>query len=577
MVDGARISDRTTVGMFFRQAAARGDAVCLRHPDGSGWKAVTWTELAERVTRVACRLLDRAGPADRVALMAENSVEWLVCDLAVQTAGAVTVPVYTSTTAAMTGEIVASSGAVLAFAGDEDMAGRLAPLPAVRMDGELAEWQATPPSAAALEELGERCARLTPDDVATIVYTSGTTGRPKGAVLAHRNIIDVARCCLTAFHLDGDDVALSFLPYSHVLERIDGVYVGIMAGSGMWLSRGALHLLEDIRECRPTVMVSVPRMYEKVYQGVMAQVRAQPPHRRALFHWAVRAGRRRSQGGWSPLFALADRLVLRPLRVRLTGGRLRFFITGGAPMTREVEEFFWSLGIRILQGWGMTETCSAATCNTEREHRFETAGRALPGVELRIAEDGEILVRSPGNMLGYHRDPRATEETLDGGWVRTGDIGTLDGDGFLRITDRKKDLLKTAGGKYVAPQPIEVALTRDPLVERAVVVGDARPYVSALVVPDWDVVRHRLEIDGTPEELLDDERVRGAVQALVAAVNATLGSWETIKRFSLLAHDFREDAGELTPSLKVKRRVIQERYLDLIEGMYETPRERAGA
>jgi long-chain acyl-CoA synthetase len=577
-VDATHVSERTTVGVFLRQSAALGDHVCARHHDGTAWRDVTWAEMAERARRVAARLLtNRVAFGDRVALMAENSLEWLVCDVAIQLAGAVTVPVYPSTTEAVTRQIIANCGAVLAFAGDAARAERLAPLPTVRMDEDLAAWLATEPDAEALAELEARAARLSPDDLVTIAYTSGTTGRPKGVALAHRNIIDMAHCCLAAFHLDIDDVALSFLPYSHVLERINGVYVGMVAGSGMWLGRGSAHLMEDMQECRPTVMVSVPRIYEKMHQTVMARVRGQPPYRRALFHWAVSAGLRRSRGQRSPLYPLADRLVLGPLRRRLTGGRLRFFITGGAPMTREVEEFFWSLGIRILQGWGMTETSSAATANTETEHKFETGGRPLPGVELRIADDGEILVRSPGTMLGYYQDPESTAAIMDGEWVRTGDIGELDRDGFLHITDRKKDLIKTAGGKYVAPQPLEAALAQDALIERVVVIGDLKPYVSALVVPDWDVVRHQLDIDGTPEELVWDERVRDAIQGRVNETNAELGSWETIKRFTLLPRDFREDTGELTPTLKVKRRVIQERYADLIADMYAAPRERAGA
>jgi long-chain acyl-CoA synthetase len=324
------------------------------------------------------------------------------------------------------------------------------------------------------------------------------------------------------------------------------------------------------------VMVSVPRVYEKVHQGLLARVRTEPRYRQMLFNWALKAGRRNARGQRSFAYPLADRLVLAPLRQRITGGSLRYFITGGAPISREVEEFFWALGIKILQGWGMTETSSAATANTEQHHEYETAGRALPGVEIQIAADGEVLVRGPGNMLGYFHNPEATAEVLVDGWVRTGDIGELDADGFLRITDRKKDLIKTSGGKFVAPQPLETQLQQDSLIERAVVIGDLRPYVVALLVPDWASVRHELQIDGEPRELVADERVRAAMQARVEALNQGLGSWETIKHFALLAHDFSEEEGELTPTLKVKRRVVQQRYAELIEELYEMPRPVVG-
>jgi long-chain acyl-CoA synthetase len=575
-MDPTRISDRTTVGVFLRQVDRLKDRNFLRYHDGSGWRDVSWREAAGRVLRLASRLVQQGVKrGDRVVLMSENRVEWLLCDLAIQAAGAITVPIYPSTTRPVADAIVADSEAVFAFAADEKLAARLGSLPTVRFDREVQDWISTEPAPDALAEVEARCARTEPDDMATIVYTSGTTGEPKGVVLPHRSIVDVVRCCLGAFDLGPDDLALSFLPYSHVLERVNGVYVGLAAGMSAWLCRGMNQLLEDIQECRPTVMVSVPRVYEKIHQGVMARVRTEPFYRRALFRWAIEAGRRRVRGQASPLYPLADRLVLSGLRRRLTGGRLRYFITGGAPLTRDVEEFFWAMGIKILQGWGMTETSSAATANTEEHHRFETAGRPLPGVELEIAEDGEILVRSPGNMTGYYRNPEATAATVKDGWVLTGDIGEIDSDGFLHITDRKKDLIKTAGGKFVAPQPIETQLQQDPLIERVVLVGDLRPYVSALVVPDWEAVRHELEIeiDGDPAQLVTDERVRETVQSRIDALNADLGSWETVKRFTLLPRDFREEEGELTPSLKVKRRVIQERYAHQIDEMYDAPRE----
>ena len=567
-MDPERLGERTTVGLFLRQAARYGDRTLVRYHDGQGWKGASWNRMADLGMRVAARLVaDGVKAGDRVAIMADNRFEWLYCDLAIQAAGAVTVPIYPSTPARTAQVIADDAGTRLAFV-DDGLRDRLRLDRVVAFDADLPAWVAEPPDPELLAEVETRAAALQPDDLATLVYTSGTTGVPKGVMLPHRCFVDMARSCLEVFDIGPDDESLSFLPYSHVFERINGVFVGLAAGGSAWISRGVPSLLEDLHECRPTVMVSVPRVYEKMHQQVMAVVREQPPHRKAIFRWAIGQGRRRMRGQAAPLHPIAERLVLGPLRKRLTGGRLRFFVSGGAPLSAEVESFFWSIGLKILNGWGMTETSSGATSNTESRHRFETVGPPLPGVEIRIAEDGEILIKGPGNMTGYYNNPEATAETLVDGWVRTGDIGELD-DGFMRITDRKKELLKTAGGKFVAPSPMETRLMQDPAIERAVVIGDERPYVTALIVPDWRTLEVEHGVKGRPEDLCGDERARGVVQRAIDELNRDLGSWEAVKYFELLAHDFSEEGGELTPTLKVKRRVVQERYGDRIETMYQ--------
>lgn len=579
-VDLESLSDRTVVGLFHRQAARSGDRTLVRfHEDGS-WRGLSWSRMRELVGRVAARLVAEGVQAgDRVVLMSENRVEWLYCDLAIQTAGAVTVPIYPSTPPRAAQGIAEDAGARVAFVADE-LGEPLHLDRLIRLGADLPAWVASEPDPELVAEVESRAAAVKPDDLATLVYTSGTTGAPKGVMLAHRCIVDMTSSCLQVFDIGPEDEALSFLPYSHVFERINGVFVCLAAGSSGWLSRGIPHLTEDLQECRPTVMVSVPRVYEKMHQQVMAVMREAPAHRRALFKWALSQGRTRSRGGAAPLYPLADRLVLASLRRRLTGGRLRFFVSGGAPLAAEVEGFFWAIGVKILNGWGMTETASGATSNTEQRHKFETVGPPLPGVELKIASDGEILVKSPGNMLGYFNNPEATAEMIEDGWVKTGDIGELDADGFLRITDRKKELIKTAGGKYVAPAPMETRLMQDPAIERAVVIGDERPYVVALIVPDWKALSVEDAISGQPEDLVDDERAQAVVQRRVDGLNTDLGSWESIKYFRLLPRDFSEETGELTPTLKVKRRVVQERYRDLIDTMYEgrkRPKQRPGA
>jgi long-chain acyl-CoA synthetase len=433
----------------------------------------------------------------------------------------------------------------------------------VHLDDDVAAWLNQQVKGEALAEVARRARALTPEDVNTIIYTSGTTGDPKGVVLLHRNFVDMARAYLEVFPIGPDDESLSFLPYAHIYERQAGIFTGMVAGGSAWISRGMDNLREDFAEARPTIMVSVPRMYEKMHELVQSEVGKQPGWRQALFNWALGVGRSGSRG---PRRWLADRMVLAPLRTKLTGGRLRFFVSGGAPLSKEVEQFFWSIGIEILQGWGLTETTAGATSNTPASHEFGSVGKPFRGVEVKIAQDGEILVRGACVMQGYYGNEKATAEVFDGDWFKTGDIGELDGEGFLTITDRKKDLIKTAGGKYVAPQPIEARLQEDPKIERAVLLGDQRPYVIALIVPAGD-----------PARLAKDQAFREHVQKKVDEVNSGLGSWETIKYFELLPKDFDEDSGELTPTLKVKRRIVQEHYKDLIEGLYDKGRSRQGS
>ncbi|HSS94416.1 MAG TPA: long-chain fatty acid--CoA ligase [Candidatus Dormibacteraeota bacterium] len=566
------IADRTTVGVFFRQAARFGDRPLVHHRSGDQpWQVATWADMKRMALAVASALVE-AGikPRDTVVLMSENRVEWLYCDFAIQSVGAITVPIYPSSPPELAQKIASDCGAVLAIASGEHLANKLSTHDTlrsiVRMDVEVTQWVSRPP--ASLGEINARLEKISPDDLCTIVYTSGTTGEPKGAELAHRCLVDISRAILKVFPLSTDDSTVSFLPYAHVFERINGIFIGLLFGGQTWISRGTDHLARELGEVQPTVMNSVPRVYEKMHSAVMARVREAPAVRRALFHWAVDVGTRfahePSPGAllrWQHM--LADRLVLSPLRKRLTGGRLRFFISGGAALAQEIEEFFWAIGVPILNGWGMTEVSSGACSNTLAAHRFLSVGKPFPGVELKIAEDGEILVKSPGNMLGYHNNPAATAEMLRDGWIYTGDIGQIDGDGFLKITDRKKALFKTAVGKYVAPQPLEFELMRDHLVERAVVVGEGKPFVTALVVPDWDAAR---------KEGLDESGLRAHVQKLVDVVNATRGNWEQIQYFTLLPEDFSEAKGELSLKLDVKRKVVQDHYRSEIESMYARTR-----
>jgi len=577
----AAAAPRTTVETFLSRAGSPGERPFLHfHQDGA-WRCLTWAEARQRVLRVAAALVaEGVRPGDRVVLISENRVEWILADLGIQAAAAVTVPVFPSLLPATVREMVEDSGAVVGLAGTEDLACKLLGPRAMRrvvtFEPGLHRWFQREPLPAEVDELERRQARLEGDDLATIVYTSGTTGESKGVLLSHRNVVEMAASDLRAFRIGPDDVLLSVLPYAHVLERLSAVFNVVTAGAQLWVSRGLDHLAEDIAEVRPTVMIGVPRLFEKVRDRVLQQAAAQPRLQGALFGWALRAGRRsvraRRPGAASRFrWALADRLVLGGVRRRLTGGRLRFFVSGGAPLSEEVETFFWALGIPVLQGWGMTELTSGATSNTEVAHRFGTVGRPLPGVELRIAADGEILVRGPGVMRGYHRRARLTAAALEDGWLHTGDVGVLE-DGYLRITDRKKDLIKTAGGKYVAPLPLESRLQEAREIEWALIVGDERPFVAALVVPAWGALADLHGIQGDPDVLVSDPRVRAIVQARVDALNRGLAGFESVRAFALLPTPFSEANGELTPTLKPKRRVIARRYGEVIGAMYEAAR-----
>jgi long-chain acyl-CoA synthetase len=553
--------------VLFRQAAKYGDRTIFHHRQGEGWRARSWSDARRDVLSIASALITAGVKAgDCVVLLSENRHEWLYCDFAIQAIGAITVPIYTNLTAETTQTIAADCAATFAIASDPELGAKLkvgGPLKQIALiEPDVQAWMEAGPTQ--LAEIASRLAKIRPDNLCTIVYTSGTTGVPKGVELAHRNLVDISSAAVKVHPVTDRDVSLSYLPYAHVFGRINEIFIGIVYGAETWISRGPDHLVEELAEVKPTIMCSVPRVYEKMYAAVMALVREASPVQRALFNWALRTGGRKFHAASpSPILRaqhrLADRLVLAGLRRRLTGGRLRFYISGGAGLAREIEEFFWSIGVPILNGWGMTETSSGVCSNTLYEHRFLTVGKPFPGVEIKIAEDGEILVKGPGNMVGYHNNPAATAEMLKDGWIYSGDIGEFDSDGFLKITDRKKSLFKTAGGKYIAPMPIEQAIQRNPLVLRAIVVGEGKPYIAALVVPDWDAAH---------KQGLDEPALKASIQATVDDVNTKLGHWETVKYFTLLPHDFTEEAGELSLKMDVKRKAVAEHYQDQIEAMY---------
>ena len=582
--------------------------VLIRYCQPDGFIELSSRDLFERVRDLALGLQALGvGRGDRVGLLCETRPEWVMADLAVLTLGALTVPIYPTLPSRQIQFILTNAGARAVVASTESQAEKVrevrSALPDVSdvividqtgsagaggsaeraVGAELAFAEVIERGHQRLmredglaREYKEAAAAITPDDVATIIYTSGTTGEPKGVVLTHAAIVSniVGADALVSPH-DGDE-ALSFLPLCHALERTV-VYLYLYKGVTIAFAESLDTLRRDLVTVRPTIMTGVPRVFEKLHARTMEAVEQAPAFRRALFNWALGVGKARSgaelagqtPSAWTRLqHTLADRLLSK-VRERM-GGRLRFVVSGGAALSRTVAEFLFAVGIPVLEGYGLTETAPVLAVNPERAPRLGTVGKALPGVELRIAEDGEILAKGPNLMRGYYNNPEATAEVMTDGWFHTGDIGQLDEDGYLAITDRKKELLVTSGGKNIAPQPIEQRLKADPLVAEAVVVGDGRPYVAALIVPDGPALTAKVGAAESPDlgALVAREDVHALFDTAVQRVNAGLPRFEQLKRFTLLPTEFSVESGELTPTLKVKRRVVADRWGSEIEGLY---------
>jgi long-chain acyl-CoA synthetase len=544
---------------------------------------------------------------DRVAILSENRPEWAIADYACLTARLTDVPIYPTLPARQIEYILRDSGAVaLVVSSAAQLEKALAireRLPGLRHIVTLDPVGAGLDGVLGLEEL-LRCGRAaaahhpewrthalatSPADLATLIYTSGTTGEPKGVMLTHGNIASNVTTCCRLFTFGDRDECLSFLPLSHIFERMFGHYSMFHAGVVINYAGGIDTVAADMQECRPTLMAAVPRLYEKIYARVLDSVRASPAPRRRMFAWARGVGEEWADRTLarvpippSLLLArhLADRLVFARLRAR-TGGRIRFFISGGAPLSAEIARFFYAAGMPILEGYGLTETSPVIAVNTHRHTKLGTVGLPIPGVEVRIADDGEIVTRGPNVMHGYYGKPAATAEALDpDGWFHTGDIGLIDAEGYLRITDRKKDLIVTAGGKNIAPQPIENLAKGSKYVSNVVMVGDRRPFPIMLVVPNPEPLRVWASRRGLPsddlERLVSVPDVHLKVEREVRKMLRDLAQFEMPKKFLLLPRDFSVEGGELTPTLKVRRRVVEERHRAAIEALYAEPHEGPG-
>lgn len=586
--------------LFYGQVESNKGKTALRRKKDGSYIDIKWEDYGRNVRKMACALINLGlKDGDRVAIFSYNCPEWAYMDLAALSLRAVVIPIYFKSNALQVEFILRDSKTSLIMVGDESqfatvnsIRDRLPDMKKVIYAGEkvpgkdpaaltVSSLLAGEADKAEAAELARRIGEISPDDIATLVYTSGTTGEPKGVMLSHKNLLANVRSDLTAVSMGKGDVGLSFLPTSHVLDRVVVHYMSIVIG-GIVAYAGSLEsVIEDIQLVRPTAMCGVPRMFEKIYSGIFDRVNSGPAMQKKLFHWAVVTGSavvskraaKKPIGPWLKLnYALADALIFVKIR-KLFGGRMKLFASGGAYLQEEIDIFFRAIGIPIMHGYGLTEATCTVTLNTRDDFKPGTLGRPLPGVKISTAEDGEILVRGDLVMKGYYNRPEDSSEALEGGWLHTGDMGYIDGQGYLVMTDRKKDILVTSGGKNISPQRLETLLRTSRFIEQAVIIAERRRFVSALIVPDFLQLKQYCLGAGieysVPGEMVKKPEIIKLYEAEVDKVNSMLDSYEKIKSFVLMPQELTAEAGELTYTLKVKRRVVDEKYRAIIDKMYE--------
>ena len=592
-------SPRTLTELFFDAVQTFGaHAAAFRYKADGAWRDVTHREAAARVQALSLGLRELGLAAgEKVAILAETRLEWALTDYACLCARTTDVPIYPTLPANQVEYILHDAGAAAVVCSTAAQVEKIravkSGLPSLRHvivfdagaggDGvlTLAELEARGRAAAAqYPRFKEEALAVRPDDLATLIYTSGTTGQPKGVMLTHDNICSNVRGSVETLRVSEDDSCLALLPLSHILERMVDYYF-VHVGVTINYAESVDAFAQNLQEVRPTVVAAVPRVYEKVYARVLENAMTGGAAKRRIFQWAKRVGERwaahRLAGVAVPLglrltHAIADRLVFSKLRAR-TGGRIKLFVSGGAPLSAEIGRFFYSAGLPVIEGYGLTETSPVLTLNPLQRPKFGTVGKAIPGVQIKIADDGEILAKGANIMQGYYNKPAETREAVDAdGWFHTGDIGEVDADGYLKITDRKKDLLKTAGGKYVAPQPIENTVRLNKFVASAVVLGDQRKFPIILIVPNFDQLerwaKERNLTYASPAELIRLADVQAKMEREVMGGLRDLAKFEMPKKVVLIERDFTIESGELTPSLKVKRRQVEKNYKDLIDRVY---------
>ena len=578
---------------------------CIMYVKEEGkYRGINYQEFEEQTENFAFGLAALGiKKGDKVAISSENRPEWVYSDMAILGLGAMDVPLYPSLTSDSQEFILNNSESVGIIVSNKFQMNKTLKIRhnckkikyvIVLNEKDIEDSKSNNIySFKEVQEMGIKYKELNPDlfkesvksinenDICTLIYTSGTTGAPKGVMLTHKNIVSNVHGALESIPISSKDVFLSFLPLCHIFERMSGYYTGFACAGTVYYAESIETVSQNILEAKPTIITTVPRLFERIYSKIIKNVEKEAVHKQKIFYWAVEIGKKYSKAKKEnniPLklklnYRIADKLVFSKLKEKM-GGRLRFFVSGGAPLSREMGEFFESIGIIILEGYGLTESSPVIAVNRVDDYKFGTVGKVMPGVQVKIASDGEILVKGPNVMQGYFKNKIETNESIKDGWLHTGDIGVFDSDGFLMITDRKKHLFKTSGGKYIAPAPIENLFLTSKYIDQFMLIGNHRMFLSALIVPDFESIKeyadsHKIDYSDTAE-LINKKEIYDLIDKEISSLQKKLANYEKVRKFRILDKPFTIESGEITPSLKLKRKFVEERYAYLIEGMYFT-------
>ncbi|MGB8320137.1 MAG: long-chain fatty acid--CoA ligase [Ignavibacteriaceae bacterium] len=576
---------------------------CIMHVKENGkYRGITYKEFEEQTDNFASGLLALGiKKGDKIAISSENRPEWVYSDMAILGLGGIDVPLYPSLTAESQEFILNNSEAAGIIVSNKFQLNKILKIwhnckklkhIIVLNENDIEDKKTNNIySFKDIQEMGkkfkeisqnffkENIKSVSENDICTIIYTSGTTGDPKGVILTHKNIISNVQAVLDSLPISSTDIFLSFLPLCHIFERMGGYYTGFACEGTVYYAESIEMISQNILEVKPTIITTVPRLFERIYSKIIKNVEKEPAAKQKIFYWAVEIGKKYSRFKKEnniPLklkieYKLAEKLVFSKLKEKM-GGRLRFFVSGGAPLSREMGIFFEAIGIIILEGYGLTESSPVITANRADDYKFGTVGKVMPGVQVKIASDGEILVKGPNVMQGYYKNKFETNETIKDGWLHTGDIGVFDSDGFLMITDRKKHLFKTSGGKYIAPAPIENLFLNSKYIDQFMLIGNHRMFLSALIVPDFESIQeyadsHKIGYSDI-KDLINKKEIYDLVDKEISHLQKKLANYEKVRKFRILDKPFTIESGEITPSLKIKRKFVEERYAYLIEGMY---------
>jgi long-chain acyl-CoA synthetase len=571
----------------------------LRYKSENQYKDISYAELRRRVELFMCGLASlgvRRG--ENILMISENRPEWVIADMGMVHLGAVNVPIFPSLTPKQVEYILQNSESRYAIVSNQMQLNKVLKATGHYLKKIIVMSEPPPPvienilSFSQVMKKGEEFqkthqkfyeeerAKVKPDDLLTIIYTSGTTGNPKGVMLTHNNMVSNIHAASECIPIADDDVLLSFLPLCHSYERMAGYYTALACGATIAYAESVETVRDNMLETHPTVITTVPRLFERIHTRIMRRIENSPPVRRKIFHWAVGVGKRyakaRKQKSISRMlqmkYSIAESLVFKRIKEQ-TGGKMKYFVSGGAALARELGEFFEAIGIQIIEGYGLTETSPVISVNRLDDYKFGAVGKPIPEVEVKIADDGEILARGPNIMKGYWKDPQATAEMIDQeGWLHTGDIGMIDAEGFIHITDRKKHLFVNSGGKNIAPQPIENLFVQSPLIDQFILIGDKRMFCTALIVPDFDALKEVSNRSGisfsSDDELVNKKEIYELYEREISSLQKDLANFERVRKFTVLSKPLTLENGEITPKLNVRRKVVEERYKDVIEKMY---------